>query len=869
MPRCDRWILAALAIFAACFCTFADAKAEYRIAPAPAWVVAVDALETARDQSDQSERGEYYLLVDSQHRSGASGRENFRRYVTKALTIGGVESIANLHIEFDPAYQELILHHIHVIRGERVISKIENANIRVLQREAELESLIYDGRKSLSIFLDDVRIGDLVDYAYTLSGHNPVFAGKIFGSESLQFNVPVGRIHTRLLLPAISNIKVLAKRTQLKSRISVRDGYREYRWDQRGVAARRVESGAPAWYNPHPGIFWSEFRDWADVAAWAVPLYQLPKTAPLELSAKIEQIRSTNASDAERAIAVLRWVQSEIRYLGVEIGVNSHAPNPPSMVFQRRFGDCKDKALLTIFMLDSLGIRARPALVNTDIRRGITKMQASPAAFDHVLVALTLNKRRYWIDPTRATQEGDLEHLYQPDFGYALIVDGLQRELIRMHSFSKARTQRTVNTQFDLRAGTDQPIKYTVTTISEGARAESLRDQLASSGREEVEKRFLNYYANYYPGIAIAGPMEIVEDKARNSITTKEAYHLSSAPEQSDTDSRWRFYVRVPEIEEMFSDPSVKLRVAPLAFAHPEAINASTEVLLPEDWPSVNESSDVVDPAFSFQRSVKGLGPRITIKDSFRSTADEISSERMPEFLSSLKQARGELNYEISWTDAAETEKATSTAVPAAKATALDLFNWPVAMLAVFAVAFAGWVALNIYRYDPHRDPAWSSTDERGIAGWLLVPAFLVLITPAKYSWGLYTALPLFSVATWDAGTRFGSEEYHVYLAPYLLLDLIACIIMLVLALLLVLLFFQKRTSLPRLFSAFLLAQAGILGLQTLYAQGLAFDDAMRSLARNQFYFGAALALILVGYLRLSTRVHATFERRFGAHAAL
>ena len=45
---------------------------------------------------------------------------------------------------------------------------------------------------------------------------------------------------------------------------------------------------------------------------------------------------------------------------------------------ERRFGDCKDKTLLLLSLLDALGIEAYPALVNTDVQRGIR--QQAPSA---------------------------------------------------------------------------------------------------------------------------------------------------------------------------------------------------------------------------------------------------------------------------------------------------------------------------------------------------------------------------------------------------------------------------------------------------------------------------------------------------------
>src|SRR5207245_3226925 len=80
-------------------------------------------------------------------------------------------------------------------------------------------------------------------------------------------------------------------------------------------------------------------------------------------------------SAEQRVLQALRFVQDEIRYMGVEIGVNSHMPYSPATVVKRRYGDCKDKTLLLITMLRALGISARPALVSTTYRSHVTDYQ--------------------------------------------------------------------------------------------------------------------------------------------------------------------------------------------------------------------------------------------------------------------------------------------------------------------------------------------------------------------------------------------------------------------------------------------------------------------------------------------------------------
>jgi len=73
--------------------------------------------------------------------------------------------------------------------------------------------------------------------------------------------------------------------------------------------------------------------------------------------------------DGQRVLAVLRFLQEEVRYQGIETGAAAYTPASPSAVFARRFGDCKDKTLFCVTVLRALGIDAWPVLVSTDLRQ--------------------------------------------------------------------------------------------------------------------------------------------------------------------------------------------------------------------------------------------------------------------------------------------------------------------------------------------------------------------------------------------------------------------------------------------------------------------------------------------------------------------
>ena len=492
VPRAGSWTCALLLLACALAPQAFARSAGYERAPTPSWVLPSEPGVATEAHLKQASEGVSYLLVDSQVLSTPRQRVRYTRYVSRALNAKGVESIANLDVDFDPEWQKVQLHAVRVLRDGQVIDKLAGARIEVIQQEKELDELIYNGSKTVKVFLQDVRPGDTLDYSYSTIGRNPVFSGREFGATDLQWGVPVARLRARLLVPAGTVLDVRTRNHAQLPAVSEHEGLRDYRWGFEYTVPLSVEKGAPDWYAPYAEAEWSEFRDWGAVVRWAQPLYELPPKLGPALEAEAQRIEKAEGTPAGRMLAALRLVQREVRYLGVETGRNTHAPNPPDLVFARRFGDCKDKVLLTMALLQRLGVESHPALVNTTMRRGIASRLPNPAAFDHVIVQARIGKRHWWLDPTRPTQEADADHLYQPDYGFSLVVAPREHGLVPMRN-AGSLSRREVHVLMDARQRFTAPVGFRVVTTYEGGAAEAQRDELAGSSLESMSEDYLRY----------------------------------------------------------------------------------------------------------------------------------------------------------------------------------------------------------------------------------------------------------------------------------------------------------------------------------------------------------------------------------------
>jgi len=87
--------------------------------------------------------------------------------------------------------------------------------------------------------------------------------------------------------------------------------------------------------------------------------------------------------------ALANFVQTDVRYVAIELGIGGWQPHAAADVFAHRYGDCKDKATLLATMLKEIGVDAWYVIVNTQ-RGAVTASTPPNMGFDHVILAIQL-----------------------------------------------------------------------------------------------------------------------------------------------------------------------------------------------------------------------------------------------------------------------------------------------------------------------------------------------------------------------------------------------------------------------------------------------------------------------------------------------
>ncbi len=612
-----------------------------RIGKQPSWITKTVADYNHSASLNEIEDG--FLFVSLEKQVNLSSQAVYNKKVTKIITEAGIQNGSEVSVSYDPSYQYVIFHGIHIIRGKEVINKLDISKMRIVQQETDLSRSIYNGNLTSLFFLEDVRKSDVIEYDYTIYGFNPVFKGKYFQSFLTQFGVPVNNLYYSVICPAGRNLSIKNSFTEIQPVITPNATGKLYEWKLKNISALKLQDDVPEWYDPYPVVMISEFESWKEVSDWALSLFQAGKPKSKALANKIEEIRALSKNPEQRILLCLRFVQDEVRYLGFEMGINTHKPNIPDKIFDQRYGDCKDKTFLLCHMLRALGIEASPVLVNTTNQKSIRDWIPSPLAFNHATVRVRLKEKYYWFDPTISFQRGGIDDVSFPDYKCGLVLTDTTKGLTKIPLQDSGQVvAKELFTIKDIYG----PAKLDVLTTYSGSFADDIRNQINSTNLAELQSGYLKFYNDFYKGTRPRDSLKIEDDEKKGIVVTHEYYTVDKLWSMENGD--WKSDFDGLLIHSILRNPKEHDRKMPLAQTYPARYTEEVEVRLPESWNFHKNPLVIKSPAFAYSSLMKGSEMTLTMKFEYKALQDFVAPENAAKYFEELEKLKNNLGYQLS-----------------------------------------------------------------------------------------------------------------------------------------------------------------------------------------------------------------------------
>lgn len=293
-------------------------------------------------------------------------------------------------------------------------------------------------------------------------------------------------------------------------------GPNRWQWEVHDIPGIKVEDAMPPWEGIAGQLVISllpppagqsppvrEFLSWHGMGSWYLDLARNRRDASPAIKQKVAELTASKTTPLEKMQALAAFVQSNIRYVAIELGIGGFQPHAASEVFTQRFGDCKDKSTLLSTLLHEAGVESYYVLVNS--RRGSVTDQTPPYnAFDHVILAIQLPAdlqdpslqatvthphlgRLLYFDPTdEYTPLGSLSGYLQAGYGLLVTPDGGELLPLPVLPAGSNSVNRTAHLTLDASGTIHGDVKETM--LGDAAASERGRLHAASQDTDAIKR---------------------------------------------------------------------------------------------------------------------------------------------------------------------------------------------------------------------------------------------------------------------------------------------------------------------------------------------------------------------------------------------
>jgi hypothetical protein len=224
----------------------------------------------------------------------------------------------------------------------------------------------------------------------------------------------VQQAYCRIKVNPSLGFRYYANHVDLKPTQTQEDGFEIYTWAIKDLKAMKPEPGSEAWtYLPRidfatdkiiMGGINGDLSTWNGFGKWQQELSKGVDDLPPARVAELKQMVATLPTAKEKAKFLYEYMQKNMRYVGIQLGIGGLKPFPASFVDAKKYGDCKALSNYMYTLLKAVDIPAHYAIINA----GENAEPVNPAfvrnAFNHIVLCIPFQNDTTWLECTSNTQ---------------------------------------------------------------------------------------------------------------------------------------------------------------------------------------------------------------------------------------------------------------------------------------------------------------------------------------------------------------------------------------------------------------------------------------------------------------------------------
>jgi len=214
--------------------------------------------------------------------------------------------------------------------------------------------------------------------------------------------------------PADLGVRYKLLNTNMQPLISQTGGKINYTWEQHNLKAYKLEkhSGSAFSYEPTILVAPNKFQldqydgdmtSWKNFGAWIDNLYLKTVDLPVEKKLFYQAMVKDATTDREKAAILYNYMQNNMRYVSIQLGIGGLRPFPASFVDDKKYGDCKALSNYLKSALDAVGVKSNIVIIQgSNTPRNV--LEDFPANyFNHAILCIPQPTDTIWLECTSTT----------------------------------------------------------------------------------------------------------------------------------------------------------------------------------------------------------------------------------------------------------------------------------------------------------------------------------------------------------------------------------------------------------------------------------------------------------------------------------
>ena len=425
---------------------------------------------------------------------------------------------------------------------------------------------------------------------------------------------------------------------------SVRGDLLRVVWSMGDTVPLTPEPSMPPGSEVLANIKLSTIPDWDAWLSWEKALLEGAFRSSPEVDALAKKLGE--AGDVpEKVKRIHEYVMQDIRYQqDYETFIAGVKPHPAPMVLERKYGDCKDKAVLFITLAQKLGIDAHFALVRTR-DAGPANPNVPMQQFNHAIVYVPeqdgFPAARFY-DPTADAL--DLDVLRADDAGTRSLVFDPKKGV---HTWRDIPFQAPEANQ----EGFALNVKLSKEGAAEGTYALKATGSTGSAMRrvarntEVLAQGMQRAAAALITGAATRDTKAEEVKDLRTPATISTAFSSKAAARKEGEELRFK----VPSDWSPRTHFGLAERKLPLVLGTPRTLTGQTRVELPEGFVPARlpQTQRIALPCLEFERGARIDGAAVVVEQKIRYLCERISAAEYPKYREAAEAAGRALEEDL------------------------------------------------------------------------------------------------------------------------------------------------------------------------------------------------------------------------------